>query len=202
MTFLSAFVLLVLVMDGLGDIPLFLSVLRPVPRERWTRVILREMGFAFVILVAFLFAGRWLLAALQVSERSLTIAGGIILFLIALRMIFPSHASSAGELGEGEPFLVPLAIPYVAGPSAISTVMLIMSREPDRWPEWLGALALASLVTCGVLLLSPWVHRTLGDRGVRAIERLMGLVLTAIATEMFLKGVGQFVQSVAVPALR
>jgi multiple antibiotic resistance protein len=196
MTFLSAFFLLVLVMDGLGDIPLFLSALRNVSRERWTRVILREMGFAFAILVVFLFAGRWLLMALQVSERSLTIAGGIILFLIALRMIFPAATPQQEEASEGEPYLVPLAIPYVAGPSAISTVMLIMSREPGRWLEWLGALALASLVTCGLLLLSPWVHRALGERGVRAIERLMGLVLTAIATEMLLKGIGQFVQSV------
>lgn len=197
MTFLSAFVLLVLVMDGLGDIPLFLSALRPVPRARWSRVILREMGFAFAILVVFLFAGRWVLGALQVSERSLTIAGGIILFLIALRMIFPSPVLPQTD-SEAEPFLVPLAIPYVAGPSAISTVMLIMSREPQRWLEWLGALALASLVTCALLLLSPWVHAGLGDRGVRAIERLMGLVLTTIATEMFLKGVGQFVESLGV----
>lgn len=197
MTFLSAFVLLVLVMDGLGDIPLFLSALGSVPRERWSRVILREMGFAFAILVVFLFSGRWLLLALRISERSLTIAGGIILFLIALRMIFPSaNRPGMAEQTEGEPFLVPLAIPYVAGPSAISTVMLIMSREPSRWFEWLGALALASLVTCGLLLLSPWVHRGLGDRGVMAIERLMGLVLTTIATEMFLNGVAQFVQGV------
>jgi len=197
MTFLSALVLLVLVMDGLGDIPLFLSALRNVPRERWMHVILREMGFAFAILVVFLFSGRWLLMALQISERSLTIAGGIILFLIALRMIFPS-ASSPGmaEATDGEPFLVPLAIPYVAGPSAISTVMLIMSREPTRWLEWLGALAIASAITCALLLLSPWVHAALGDRGVRAIERLMGLVLTTIATEMFLKGVRQFVEGI------
>lgn len=196
MTFLSALVLLVLVMDGLGDIPLFLSALRGVPRERWSRVILREMAFAFAVLVAFLLAGHWILAALQVSERSLTIAGGVILFLIALRMIFPApSAQAAGEPGDGEPFLVPLAIPYVAGPSAISTVMLIMSRDPSRWAEWLAALAIASAVTCGLLLLSPWVHAALGERGVRAIERLMGLVLTAIATEMFLDGIGRFVES-------
>lgn len=195
MTFLSAFVLLVLVMDGLGDIPLFLSALQPVPRERWSRVILREMAFAFLILVVFLLSGRWILMAMQVSERSLTIAGGIILFLIALRMIFPSAIPRNDAGPEGEPFLVPLAIPYVAGPSAISTVMLIMSRDPSRWLVWLGALAAASVVTCGFLLLSPWVHRSVGDRGLRAIERLMGLVLTAIATEMFLKGVGQFVSS-------
>lgn len=193
MTYLSAFVLLVLVMDGLGDIPLFLSALRSVPRERWTRVILREMTFAFGILVVFLLTGKWILQALNVSERSLSIAGGVILFLIALRMIFPPPGPRPDEVGEGEPFLVPLAVPYVAGPSAISTVMLIMSRDPSRWFEWLGALALASAVTLGLLLLSPWVQRVLGDRGLRAIERLMGLVLTAIATEMFLKGIGQFV---------
>lgn len=193
MTFLSAFVLLVLVMDGLGDIPLFLSALRSVPRARWTRVILREMGLAFAVLCVFLFTGHWLLAALQVSERSLSIAGGIILFLIALRMIFPAPVSGDAPVPETEPFLVPLAIPYVAGPSAISTVMLIMSADPSRWLEWLGALAAASAVTCIFLLLSPWVHRAVGDRGVQAIERLMGLVLTTIATEMFLRGVGQFV---------
>jgi len=193
MTFLSAFVLLVLVMDGLGDIPLFLSALRSVPRERWTRVILREMGFAFVVLCVFLFSGHWLMAAMQVSPRSLSIAGGIVLFLIALRMIFPAGPSRDLQPPEAEPFLVPLAIPYVAGPSAISTVMLIMSGDPSRWPQWLAALAAASAVTCVFLLLSPWVHRAVGDRGVQAIERLMGLVLTTIATEMFLRGVGQFV---------
>ncbi|MCB9496799.1 MAG: hypothetical protein H6686_07950 [Fibrobacteria bacterium] len=187
MTFLSVYVLFVLVMDGLGDMPLVLSALRKVPRHRWWHVIVREMLFAFVVLCAFLFSGHAILSALQVSSRSLSIAGGVILFVIALRMIFPS-SQSGEELPEGEPFLVPVAIPYVAGPSAIATVMLVMSRDPVRWPLWLGALAAATATTCVVLLAAPLVHRGIGDRGVVAIERLMGLLLTAIATEMLLEG--------------
>lgn len=193
MSLLSATILLVLVMDGLGDIPLFLAALRHVPTRRWRRVIVREMLFAWGVLVAFLLSGRAILSLLDVSERSLSIAGGIVLFLIALRMVFPASSFVADEeLPAGEPFLVPLAIPYVAGPSALSTVMLIMSRDPVRWPVWLLAVTLASAVTCALLLSAPWIRRLLGDPGLKALERLMGLVLTTLAVEMFLKGVAEF----------
>ena len=192
MSLVSAFVLLFFVMDAFGNIPLFLSALAPVASERRRRVVVRELLIALGVLVLFLFAGPALLRGLGISEASLSIAGGIILFLIALRMIFPQqHGTMAEEPVEAEPFVVPLAIPFVAGPSAMASVMLLVSREPDRWPEWLAALVLAWAATAAILLLAPRLARALGARGLIAIERLMGMVLTALAVEMVVRGVGQ-----------
>jgi multiple antibiotic resistance protein len=191
MTFVSAFVLLFLVMDPAGNVPMFLAALKPVASERRRRVVLRELLIALGVLLVFFFAGPYLLRVLGISEPSLTIAGGIILFLIALRMIFPSHGTLGEDL-EGEPFVVPLAIPFVAGPSAMASVMLLVSGEPARWPEWLGALVLAWAASATILLLANRLSRFFGQRGLIAVERLMGMVLTAIAVEMFMRGVAAF----------
>ncbi len=191
MSIVSAFVLLFFVMDAFGNIPLFLAALAPVPSARRRRVVARELLIALGVLVLFLFAGPSVLETLGISERSLSIAGGIILFLIALRMIFPQqHGTMAEEPVEAEPFVVPLAIPFVAGPSAMASVMLLVSREPLRWPEWLAALVMAWAATAAILLLAPRLARVLGRRGLIAIERLMGMVLTALAVEMVVRGVG------------
>lgn len=187
MTLFSAFMLLFLVMDPAGNVPLFLSALEPVAPERRRRVIARELLIALVVLVGFLFFGPALLRALGISESGLAIAGGIILFLIALRMIFPQHGGFAEDV-QGEPFIVPLAIPFVAGPSAMAAVMLVMSADPLRWPEWLAALVGAWAASSAILLAAPWLRRRLGRRGLVAIERLMGMVLTALAVEMFMRG--------------
>ena len=189
MSLFSAFVLLFFVMDAFGNIPLFLAALAPVASGRRRRVVARELGIALAVLVAFLFAGPQILHGLGISQASLSIAGGIILFLIALRMIFPQqHGTMAEEPVDAEPFIVPLAIPFVAGPSAMATVMLLVSREPGRWAEWLAALVLAWAATAAILLLAPRLARVLGRRGLIAIERLMGMVLTALAVEMVVTG--------------
>ena len=189
MSVVSAFVLLFFVMDAFGNIPLFLAALAPVEPGRRRRVVARELLVALGVLVVFLFAGPSVLETLGISERSLSIAGGIILFLIALRMIFPQqHGTMAEEPVDAEPFVVPLAIPFVAGPSAMASVMLLVSREPLRWPEWLAALLLAWAATASILLLAPRLARVLGRRGLIAIERLMGMVLTALAVEMVVRG--------------
>ncbi len=133
-----------------------------------------------------------MLQLLQISEPSLTIAGGLILFLIAIKMIFPTKQGVFGQGAGGEPFIVPLAIPYVAGPSALATVLLITSREPDRWLEWLIAIGSAWLATGLILLFATAFGRFLGERGMIAIERLMGMILTAIAVQMFMTGISQF----------
>lgn len=143
MTVSSAVVLLILVMDPLGNAPLFLLALRDTSPERQSRVILRELLIALGVLIAFLFLGGRLMRLLGLSEAALGIAGGIILMLIALRMIFPTRDFSLQQETKGEPFIVPLAIPYVAGPSALATVLLLMSREPERWLEWTSAVFLA-----------------------------------------------------------
>lgn len=195
MTLLAATVLLFLVMDAFGNVPVFLSVLAPVAPEQRRRVIARELLFALAFLLGFLFAGRYLLDAIGLTEDALTIAGGIILFLIALKMVFPPPGGAwAVDMEEGgeEPFLVPLAVPFIAGPSVLASVLFVMSSDPARWPEWLAAVLLAWAGTGAILLLAPDLARVLKRRGLVAIERLMGMVLTAIATKMVLDGVGRF----------
>jgi multiple antibiotic resistance protein len=191
MTVLSAATLLFLVMDPLGNVPFFLSALRQTDPARVKRVILRELLIALVVLVFFLFAGRYVLQALQISEPALTTAGGVILLLIALRMIFPTSDRTLREAEDGEPFIVPLAIPYVAGPSALATVLLLMSREPDRWPEWLAALLIAWTATSLILYFGSGLRGVLGDKGLTAMERLMGMVLITVAVQMLMDGIRQ-----------
>lgn len=195
MTLFSAALLLFLVMDPFGNVPVFLSVLRSVDEDRRRWVIARELLIALAFLVAFLFGGRYVLDAIGISESSLTVAGGVILFLIALRMIFPSPGGVFGadaEDAEAEPILVPLAIPLIAGPSAMAAVLFMMSSNPARWLEWLAALGMAWAATGAVLLLAPNLVRLIGNRGLVATERLMGMVLTAIASKMILTGVAEF----------
>lgn len=189
-TFLSALVLLLLVTDPLGGLPLFVSLLKTVPRERRVKVIVRETLIAFLVLLAFMVFGQAFLRVMHLSETSLGIAGGIILFLIALRMVFPKPEGVFGDNDlNGEPFIVPLAVPLLAGPSALATVLLLVSHDPDRIWEWAGALALTMLV-CGLtLLFSERISYWLGERLTQAFERLMGLILTAIAVEMLLAGI-------------
>jgi len=140
----------------------------------------------------FLFFGQPLLRVLGISGPALTIAGGVILFLIALRMVFPNRARNAGEELEGEPFIVPLAIPYVAGPSVLAVEMLMMSDEPDRWAVWLIAITVAWAATSVIVFFGSQVADRLGSRGLIAIERLMGMILVAIAIQMFLTGADMY----------
>ena len=188
MTLVSAAILLFLVMDPLGNILLFVAALQNVPPARRARVVARELVIAYAVLVLFLFTGQHLLNALNISGPALTIAGGIVLFLIAVRMVFPSAENSLAESIDGEPFLVPLAIPSVAGPSALATLLLLTSREPQRWPEWLLALTCAWLASAAILVLGGKLSQFLGRRGLLALERLMGLLLVALAVQMFLEG--------------
>jgi MarC family membrane protein len=190
--FLSALVLLLLVLDPFGSLPIFISVLKGVPPERRTRVAVREVLIAFCVLLGFMFAGGAFLKLMHLSERSLEVAGGVILLIIAIRMIF----ASGGEIyaaGTGrEPFIFPLAVPLLAGPSAMATVLLLASRQPERLMEWVGALSTAMLVCGAVLLAADRLRKLLGDSMVAAIEKLMGLVLTAIAVEMILAGLKRY----------
>ena len=194
MTLISVAVLMFLVMDPLGNIAFFISALANVDPKRQRFVIIRELLIALVVLIVFLFVGRSFLQLLGISADALTIAGGVILLLIALRMIFPDIEMPLKEKVTGEPFIVPLAIPYVAGPSAMATEMLLMSKEPDRWPEWLLAIFLAWLACSVILFFASGLRRYLTDRGLVAVERLMGMVLITVAVQMLLTGASQFLQ--------
>jgi multiple antibiotic resistance protein len=195
MTILSAALLLVLVMDPFGNVPLFLSVLKSIAPERRRKVIVRELLIALAFLILFLFAGRYLLAIIGISEAVLTVAGGIVLFLIALRMVFPPVGGAFAadvDATDSDPLLVPLAVPFVAGPSALASILFLMSSDPSRWLDWLTAVVLAWAVTGLILFFSVSLAELLKRRGLVAIERLMGMVLIAIATKMVLTGIGAF----------
>lgn len=190
---IAATVLLILVTDPFGNVPLAVAALRNVAPERRSRVVLRECLIAYALLLAFLFGGRAFLALMQLSEASVSIAGGVILFLIALRMVFSHPEGVFGEAAGGEPFIVPLAVPAIAGPSALATVMLLASRNPGSLATLVAALSIAMVVMLVVMLAADRVQRVVGERGVVAMERLMGLVLTALAVEMLLAGLRTFV---------
>lgn len=192
MTIVSATVMLFLVLDPVGNIPVFISVLSGIEPRRARVILVRELLIALGILVAFLFAGEYLLKWLHVSEPALSISGGVILFLIALKMIFANVGDIFGPLPEDEPFVVPLATPLIAGPSALAAVLLLMARQPDRWPHWLAAILCAWLASGAVLLLAGQVGHLLGTRGITAVQRLMGMLLTTIAVQMSLSGIQRF----------
>ncbi len=185
-------VTLFFVMDPLGNIPAFNAILARFGTKQRSLIVARELFFALIILLAFLFAGTTILDFLGLSQPSLSIAGGVLLFIIALRMIFPRPATEEADSNE-DPFIVPLAMPMVAGPSAIAILLLLSSSQPERIWEWCAALVLAWASTTVLLTTSPFLLRILGARGLRALERLMGMLLVLLATQMLLNGVEAFV---------
>ena len=194
---ISVTVLLLLIMDPLGNLPIFMSVLKHLEPRRRRIVMIRELVIALVIMLIFLFTGEKILAFLNLRTETVSISGGIILFLIAIKMIFPGQES--GGSGSGlpvgdEPFLVPLAIPLVAGPSLLATLMLISHQYPGSLGMLVVALLLAWAITSTVLLMSGVFLRLLGDKGVNALERLMGLILIMLATQMFLDGIRAYLK--------
>ena len=194
MSTLSAGILLFLIMDPLGNIPLFLSLLKNVTPERRRLVLIRELLIALVVLFVFLFGGKYLLSALQLKPESVSIAGGIVLFLIGIRMIFPSRDGIFGGDVEAEPFIVPMAIPAVAGPSTMAAVMLLANSNPGRTVDWSIALFLAWLATSILLISSTYLYRWLGASVLVALERLMGMLLVMIAVQMFLNGIVAYME--------
>jgi len=194
-TFLSATILLVLITDPIGNIPIFANALQHVAPERRPRVILREILIAFALLLTFMFIGESFLRVMNLSELSLQIGGGVILFLIALRMVFPPPPGAVEEQ-VAEPLIVPLAVPAVAGPSALATVLLLVSQQPEQRMEWIGALCVTMAVCAIVLVSAEWIQRIIGTRLVVAVERLMGLVLVSVSIEMMLRGFKTLVQQI------
>lgn len=191
-TFLSALILLLLVLDPFGSLPVFISVMRSVAPERRRLVAAREVGIAFGVLLVFMVAGQGFLTLMRLSERSLEVAGGVILLIIAMRMIFASGGEVYASDGQREPFIFPLAVPLLAGPSAMATVLLLASRQPERLWSWVGALTVAMVVSGAVLMAADRIRKLIGSSMVTALEKLMGLVLTAIAIEMILAGLKRY----------
>lgn len=195
MTTLSAALLLFLILDPLGNIPIFLSLLKPLTPKRQRIVLIRELLIALAVLFIFLWAGKYVLQAMHLRQESVSIAGGIVLFLIGLKMIFPSPEGMFGETEGGEPFIVPMAIPLVAGPSGMAAVMLFSTQYPDRMLDWSLALFIAWFATALILLSATSLYKLLGKPVLVAVERLMGMLLVAISVQMLLDGVVAYLKA-------
>ena len=192
MDIFAAATLLFLVMDPLGNIPLFLSVLKQVPEERRRLVLRRELLIAYLVLLIFLVLGPYILSFLQVSQEAIRIGGGIVLFLIAVKMVFPKEGGLLGKTPDGEPFIVPLAIPLIAGPSSLAMIMLMRKSAEGQWLDMWLAVTAAWVVSALILLASRRLYVLLGERGLIAIERLMGMVLIIMAVQMLLEGTAEY----------
>ncbi|WP_295009246.1 MarC family protein [uncultured Dechloromonas sp.] len=185
---LSTVFLLLLLLDPLGNIPLLLSLLRGFSPSDRQRIVLRESAIAGGVLLLFVFVGDWLLAAMRLSEQALEISGGLILFMIALRMVFPVGSSDEAADMDGDPLIVPLAIPMIAGPSALATVLL-NARQTEHPTSLVLAIVIAVIINTLILLSAGRLARLFGKAGLAAMERLMGLILTTIAVQMLISGV-------------
>ncbi len=197
MTIYSAALMLILVMDPFGNIPVFISVLSSVDPEKRSRIILREMLIALGILILFLFFGKYILSGMHISEPALSISGGTILFLIALKMIFPPAIQPQGEFYGDDPVIVPLAMPMVAGPSAMTMVILLSTGNPDRIWMIFASLIIAWSLTALILITAEKTSALLGKKFIIAIERLMGMILTTMAIQMLLTGIEVFIKNAA-----
>jgi multiple antibiotic resistance protein len=180
-------------MDPLGNIPPFMSALKKVEAERRRKVLVREILIAYLVLLTFLFAGKYILRLLSLQQETISIAGGIVLFLIALRMVFPREEPEQRDRLRGEPFIVPLAIPFIAGPSTLASLLLLQQSSPNNTLQLFLALTLAWSATAVILLSSTILYRVLKERGLIAIERLMGMLLVMLAVQMFINGVAKFI---------
>ena len=196
MTIVAAALLLFLILDPLGNVPVVLSLLRPLPAKRQRIVMLRELLIALVVLLVFLWFGKYALELMHLRQESVSIAGGIVLFLIGIRMIFPTREGLMGELPDGEPFIVPMAIPLVAGPSGMAAVILMGSNDPSRLADWSLALMIAWAATAMILFSATYLYKWLGQRVLVAVERLMGMLLVAISVQMFLDGIAAYLHLV------
>jgi len=187
---------LFLLMDAIGNIPLFISFLKGIDGPRQRFIIFREMVIALIVIILFSFLGDALMHFLHISLDTIQIAGGIVLFILCLKMIFPTSPDPNENLPHtSEPFIVPLAVPLVAGPSVLAAVM-IYSKQQSPW-VMVGAISVAWAASLLILITCEFLKKVLGWRGITALERLMGLILLLIAVQMFMSGVSSFVQKTA-----
>lgn len=193
---ISATILLFLIMDPIGNLPIFMSILKDLDPKRRQIIIIREMLIALLLMLTFLFVGEHILLFLNLHTETVSISGGIVLFLIAIKMIFPDQeGNSSGFSNDEEPFLVPLAIPLVAGPSVLATLLLLSHQYPNHIDFLIIALIIAWGFSMIILMLSNFLSHLLGNKGISALERLMGLLLVMISTQMLLDGIQSYLHT-------
>ena len=191
-TFSSILILFFLVMDPLGNLPVFITTLENLPPKRYGAVVLRESLIALGVLLLFFFCGGKILEFFHISKASLELSGGIILFLIAIKLIFstPAEQMQGQNNPAHEPFIVPLAIPLFAGPGSMSTAILLGGKSGSLFAEALALICAWSICTL-ILLSGRYAGKFLGTKVLAAMESLMGLLLTTMALEMIISGIKQ-----------
>ncbi|MBO4707220.1 MAG: NAAT family transporter [Elusimicrobiaceae bacterium] len=200
MELISSYIItLILVMDPFGNIPLFITALKRVPTERRTKVLIRELMIALFIMMLFLFAGAKMLAWLGIAKHSLGISGGIVLFIMSIKLVFNSSLDEQAQINQKdeEPFLVPLAIPLIAGPASLSMLLILSAGAPSKIWYLFIAVLFASILNGLILLLSFPISNLLGKRGIIALERLTGLLMVLISVNMMMGGISEFVKSLS-----
>jgi len=189
--------MLFLIMDPLGNLPIFLSILKHIDKKRRRAVMIRELLIALFVMLLFLFLGEKILGFLSLKQEAVRIAGGIILFLIAIKMIFPTEGGLTGLAAGEEPFIVPMAIPLLAGPSILAALLLLAHQDPDKMFEWSAALLIAWGLSAFILMFYEGFNRILGEKGLAAVERLMGMLLVMISVQMLLDGIANYMATVS-----
>ncbi|ABQ13405.1 MarC family protein [Dichelobacter nodosus] len=190
MSLTAAILTLFLIINPLGNVPVFLSILKNLSPKRQRIVLLRELCIAYAIMVVFLFGGSSILHGLNISREAVSISGAIVLFIIALRMIFPLRSGSVmgadDTEGEEEPLIVPIAIPFVAGPSLLATLIMMVESDPSLTTRWFFAMTISWFISLLIFLCAPFFFKILRKRGLKAVERLMGMILISISVQMML----------------
>jgi len=186
----STAILLFFVIDPFGAVPVILSILKDVDMQRKKIIILREMLFGLGILMLFLFGGELFLNIFHLETESVRIAGAVIFFVIGIKMIFPGEEGSSGLYGSTkEPFMVPIAMPLIAGPSTLATLLVLGKSHTNQIGSLFVSLILAWLVSALIMYLSPLLYKLLREKGLSALERLMGMLLLMMSVQMFIDGI-------------
>lgn len=192
MSLFSITLILFLIMDPLGNIASYLKLIEGIPPRRVTWVVCREMTIALLFMILFIFIGEFILSILEISEITVRIASAMIIFLTAIKILFPATNSLRANLPAGEPFITPLAVPLIAGPSLLATIMLFAHIEPSSFTMF-ASIGIAWLASTIILLNAPLIHRIVGNNGLMAAERLTGMLLVMLAVQRFMEGIHQFI---------
>lgn len=180
-------------MDPIGNLSSFLQMVKGIPASRQRFIVMREMLLALLAMLIFNFIGEYLLSALSLTPVTVKVTSGIILFLVAIKILFSSQSSPRANLPAGEPFLIPLAIPLIAGPALLATIMFYAVTEPSQF-TMLSSIFIAWAAAVAVLLLAEPLEKLLGKNGLVACERLMGMILVLLSIQRFLEGIKEFLQ--------
>lgn len=195
MSLFSLVLILFLMANPIGNAPACLALVKDFDFERQKKILLRESIFSLFIVYFFLFCGEAFLNSLQIAQYTVSISGGILLFLVSLYMIFPHTSSSSSAKVQREPFIVPIATPLIAGGGIFTTVIVYLKQIQDYW-LMSEAIAIAWIFVIGFTYCSAYLQKIIGKSGLLALEQLMGMIIMMLSTELMVRGILQLLQTI------